>query len=278
MVQESLAPAVAALDSLRAELAKAIGKAKTARAAKSAIAKVVAAHANSQELQDALMQPMAMADMAGQLMVKTYEAGPERLTLAVGDAQDPRTFLNLPWPEALDAWRKRVASKGELATLLKGYEETARASQALVLEQVQTRVNDLLAEAIYEGQTFKQFADALAGEAPGLGITNQDPSYLQMVFRTNVLGAYGRGRHTAQQDPDVIEARPYRQWRTTGDSRVRPEHAAFADSVWRADNPAMANLHAPGGYQCRCSVVSLESWGGELVESVPPDLIQEGFE
>jgi SPP1 gp7 family putative phage head morphogenesis protein len=166
----------------------------------------------------------------------------------------------------------------ELSTLLKGNAEAAGVSHQLLLEGIQKRVNEMLAESIDKGGTFPEFAQLIADEAPGLGITNQNPAYVELVFRTNVLGAYGHGRHEAMSDPDVISARPFRQWRTSLDNRVREEHAAFESQVWRADDPAMSGLKTPAGFSCRCSVVSLSTWDGELATSVPPGLVTPGFE
>lgn len=255
-----------------------MSSAKTVAQAQRGIAKAVKAAGKDEALRELIAQTMSRADMAGRQMVDLYEMGPRQLSLDVGTAQDPRTFLNLPWDEALAAFRTRPRGATELSTLLNGNAKAAGVSHQLLLEGIQKRVNEMLAESIDQGGTFPEFAELIAAEADGLGITNQSPAYLENVFRTNVLGAYGQGRHEAMSDPDVISARPFRQWRTSLDNRVREEHAAFESQVWRADDPAMSGLKTPAGYQCRCSIVSLAKWDGELATSVPPGLVTPGFE
>jgi hypothetical protein len=96
------------------------------------------------------------------------------------------------------------------------------------------------------------------------------------VFRTNVMSAYGAGKHRALSDPDVIAARPYRQIRTAGDARVRDEHAQLEGLTYMADGP-LSELKTPFGFQCRCSVVSLAEYSGEVVSELPAGSVDPGF-
>lgn len=248
------------------------------------VAAVRARWAKSNQLADALYVPMLMADMAGQLMVHSYEAGTRGLepmqrtfVLSVGDGQDASAFLNKPWDEALQYFRERgVISEDELSRLLLQYAERSKEARRALLETVQKRVYQLLDDAIAQGQTFQVFADALRAEAPGLGISAEDPHYISTIFRTNVMSAYGAGRHAALSHPDVVEARPFRQIRTASDGRVRDEHAALDGLVFRADGP-LAALKTPFGYQCRCGVVSLDAWDGEVATELPAGAVAPGF-
>lgn len=238
----------------------------------------------SNAVADALYVPIAMADMAGQLMVHTYEAPDAKptpqqtlFTLALGDAQDPSAFLNKPWDEALEEFRARgIVTEDELSRLLREWGDRSIEARRAMLDVVQKRVYELLDDAIAQGQTFPQFAGKLRAEAPGLGITADDPAYLQNVFRTNVMSAYGAGRLRALNDPDVIAARPYRQIRTVGDARVRDEHAPLDGLVYRADGP-LAALKTPFSFQCRCAITSLSEWDGEVVSELPAGAVAPGF-
>lgn len=237
--------------------------------------------ARSNALADALYVPIAMADMAGQLMVHGYEVGaplPPRQTtfvLGLGDAQDTAAFLNKPWDEALEEFAARgVVSENELSRLLIDYAERSKEARRALLETVQKRVYELLTQAIAEGQQFRQFANQLREEAPGLGISASDPHYLSTVFRTNIQSAYGAGRHRALSDPDVVASRPFRQIRTSGDARVRDEHAQLDGLVFRADGP-LAALKTPLGFNCFPGDVEVQGtfnagtralYDGEIVE------------
>jgi len=273
---------------LRAELGLALVGAETYLDAKLATDAVLKQHADDPVIANALFVPMMLADLAGQLMVYTYEAGkpePKRkpVQLSLGGAQPDDAFLHLPWEEALEEFRARgLVSDDELSTLLKDTAEQAGEARELLLQHVQERVYELLDTAIEDGQTFGEFKAELEAEAPGLGISTEDSAYLQNVFRTNLMSAYGAGRNRALNDPDVIEAVPYRQIRTAGDARVRDgedgheDHQQLDGLVFRADGP-LKNLTTPLGFQCRCGIIGLSEWDGDVITELPPNSVAPGF-
>lgn len=195
-----------------------------------------------------------MCDLAGQLMVRGREAKLIKL-----DAKDaPYAFLDLPWKEALQAFVERIPTRtNELQRLLKEYAKRSDAARRLALEQIQQFVKDRLAKAIADGGTYSQFAQDLQDGSQSLGITANDPAYLRMVFRTNILSAYGAGKFRAATDPDVIEEMPYVQYRTVGDARVRPEHAILDRTIYHAASAEWHRIAPPNSFNCRCSLVSL---------------------
>lgn len=263
-------------------MATAIEHAADKRDAKKRIGAVKRQFAKSQPIADALFIPIAMANMAGQLMVYNHEAPlvkPEARTIrmGIGDAQDTRAFLNKPWREAIDWFRARgVVDEDELSRLLADYQDQSEEARKLLLERVQDRTYELLTDSLEQGGTFPEFAAQMRNEAPGLGITAEDTAYLQTVFRTNVQSAYGAGRLAAQNDPAVVEARPYRQIRTAGDARVRQEHEEADGLVYASDGP-LANLKTPFSYNCRCSIVSMSEWSGDVATELPAGTVGPGF-
>lgn len=285
-MQEAVSAATEALSALRHDLADAIASSGgNLERAKKAIAAVRKKYGNSNAIADALFVPITMADMAGRLMVYENEADgvvqlrdPARpVSLALGDSQPVEAFLNLPWEEAVQYIRERGAvDEDDLAPLLRSYTEQTKDARRALLAQIQARAYDLLAQAVERGETFEDFAEALASDADGLGITSQDPAYLQTVFRTNVLDAYGAGRAAAMNHPAVVEARPYRQIRTAGDARVREEHVPLDGLVYASDGP-LKGLRPPFGFNCRCAVVSLPDWDGEVVAELPAGAVAPGF-
>lgn len=286
-MQEAISEAAAALTPLRAELSDAVGGATSKADALTRIAAVRKRHANSTELADALFVPMVMGELAGQLMVYEHEApgvkiAPLRASspqqkFALGDAQPVEAFLNLPWDEALAYFRNRgIMSERELSTLLKNTTARTKAARKDLLEQIQQRVHGLLDQAIENGTDFRDFAKQIAADADGLGITNQDPAYLQTVFRTNVLGAYGAGRAAAMADPAVKAARPWRQIRTAGDARVGEDHAPLDGLVFEAEGP-LADLKSPFRFGCRCVIVTLAEWTGPVITQMPAGAVAPGF-
>lgn len=221
------------------------------------------------EIGDAIYVPAVMADMAGQLMVKGHEAKLVQLDAAT----DITAFLDLPWEEALREWRARgLQSEQEFSTMLAGYAQRSDFARQKMLEHLQTMMRAKLDAAIADGQTYSDFADSVREGTTSLGISEAEPAYLTTVFRTNVQAAYGAGRYRAMTDPEVMDARPFAEYRTVGDALVRPSHAILDGTVYRIGTPACDRVSPPGGYRCRCSMVTLsreEAAGRDVLDSVP---------
>ena len=243
------------------ELIAAVSAAGTPDEARAVIAAWGEDNAAFDVLGDALLETSARADMAGRLMVLGPEA--KSIQLAAGDGGLPPkvdAFLDLPWEEALDAFRKRGTVKPtELAKLIRDYGQRSAEARRLMLENVQAKVRDMLDVAIEQGQTLPDFAQALDENREQLGIDPSSKAYVEMVFRTNVQSSYGAGRYAAMKDPDVMEARPYVEYRTSGDARVRDSHAALNGLVFRIDDPTWERIAPPNGYNCRCSAVTVSA-------------------
>ncbi len=54
--------------------------------------------------------------------------------------------------------------------------------------------------------------------------------------------------------------RYYLQYRTAGDDRVRPEHAALDRITLPIDDPFWESYYPPNGWNCRCTVVQVLKW------------------
>src|SRR6185369_6166975 len=83
------------------------------------------------------------------------------------------------------------------------------------------------------------------------------PAYLETVYRTNVGLAYGAGRLRQIQSDAVRAARPFVQYRTAGDNRVRESHRLLDRVVFRQDDPDWPRFMPPNGFSCRCTCVTL---------------------
>ena len=228
------------------------------------------AHVDDSELGDALFIPMIQADMAGQMMVQGREAKTIKLT-----AQAPGSFLDLPWEEAVQEFKARgVMTEKGFQELIADYANRSMEARQLMVQHLRERTRELLEKSIAEGLTFRQFAAGFRETAQGLGITAENPAYLQTVFRTNLQTAYGAGRFRAITDDDVMEARPFVQYRTVGDSRVREAHAALDGKVFRSDSTEWRRIAPPNGYNCRCAVITLapdEAEPFEISDTIPAD-------
>jgi SPP1 gp7 family putative phage head morphogenesis protein len=193
----------------------------------------------------------------------------------------------LPWAEAIAEYKARgVVSERELSTLMRDYAQRSDAARKLMLAQIQDFVRSQVVTALEQGTTFPEFAKTIRDGGTSLGITAADPAYLNLVFRTSVQSAYGAGRYRAMTDPALADERPFVQYRTTGDARVRASHAALDgprhNTCYRTSDPLWHRISPPNGFQCRCSCVMLtadEASGMEVLGELPSGYVAEdGFD
>jgi SPP1 gp7 family putative phage head morphogenesis protein len=213
------------------------------------------AAAEDQDIASSIYRNGLVADMGGQLFVRTVEA-PETLPTRSLDDRIGGGFMRLEFTEAIQAFLARgIISPDEFAALSDAHRAKAFTVTRLATEALIKRVNDLIASALRDGSTFDEFAAALTPDT--LGITAASPAYLETVYRTSVGMAYGAGRLRQIQSPAVQAARPYVQYRTAGDNRVRASHAALDRVVFKQDDPQWTRLMPPNGFNCRCTCVTM---------------------
>lgn len=219
-----------------------------------------------------------LANLAGQMHVRLVEMHKREHLLSRFKLDASAAFLSMTFEEALAFWKSRGGDPELLDEVIAAYRAKAAANGDLMLDTIAQRAVDAITRTIEQGGTLQDFRDAVLAGGTDEIVSPMSDDYLDLVFRTQVQGSYGAGRYAQLQHPDVIAARPWRQWRTMEDERVRPTHAAGDGMVWRADNPAFSNVAAPAGFRCRCGVVSgddddLAAWGG-AVDDAP----RAGFE
>ena len=212
--------------------------------------------ADDEDIASSIYTSSLQADMAGQLFVRTVEA-PETAPLRALAVDVEPSFLSLTFEEALSAFlERRIITPEEFRALSDAARTRAFTATGLASDELRRRAYDSLTRALSEGQTYEQFVADLRDGAVSLGIEPQSPDYLDNVYRTNVQSAYGAGRYRQITSPAVQAARPFIEYRTAGDSRVRPAHARLHRKLFRQDDPGWPRLAPPNGFRCRCAVVS----------------------
>jgi len=93
-------------------------------------------------------------------------------------------------------------------------------------------------------------------EMPGPGQIAR--SQAGLVYRQNLYSAYGADRWVKAQRGKTL--RPYGQYVTAGDERVRPEHAAFDGAIKPLDDPFWDFYTPPWDFNCRCSMVTVNQY------------------
>jgi SPP1 gp7 family putative phage head morphogenesis protein len=219
---------------------------------------------------------MVMAEMGGQLMATVYDAKKIELSrpgrqLWLFQAEAPQAFMSLPFPEAIEMYKSLpIPRRKEFLEVLREYSDRSGQARALMLKYIRETSKRKIIEALEQGRDLRQYLSDFQGFLGDLGVSPQNPAYLETVYRTNVSSAYGAGRYRQLTDPDVLEERPYVQYRTAGDGRVRPEHRELEGLIFRADDPAFAAIYPPNGFNCRCAVTSYTLQPGDEVATAPP--------
>lgn len=236
-----------------------------------AIDGIAAAHSDDRRTEGLLFKPAVMAELAGQLFVRTIEVPEATRQLDATRA----TFLDLPFAEALEWFRARFPDDEDgLDDLLDAYRRRASERTRLLFEAVAKRARDRLIETLEEGGTLAEFASAVRSGAARLGIEAPTPGYLENVFRTQIQGAYGAGRQRQIETPAVMEARPFVELRTVQDNRVSDWCRPMDGKQWDIRDPAWKPHAPPRHYQCRSSVITLapdeKSDAALAMSTVPP--------
>lgn len=113
-------------------------------------------------------------------------------------------------------------------------------------------VMELLNKQLESGGTFADFQKAVkAGDID----VKLSKARLDNIFRTNIQGAYGRGRWYQQQQNK--SERPYLMREGINDIRQRPEHRVLDGLIRHIDDPIWQIYYAPNGFRCRCRIRSL---------------------
>ncbi|MDP9990922.1 SPP1 gp7 family putative phage head morphogenesis protein [Variovorax boronicumulans] len=73
-----------------------------------------------------------------------------------------------------------------------------------------------------------------------------------VIFDTNMRSARMAGRWKQLQDGK--DRRPFLQYRTAGDARVRPQHRQWNSLIYAVDDAFWQTHYPPNGWGCRCTV------------------------
>lgn len=146
----------------------------------------------------------------------------------------------------------------------------AKATQSNVLSTIHAEMSKALAEGITE----REFERRLEPKLRSLGwwgkqeITNDagavvdvqlgSPHRLKTIFRNNMNTALSAGRFKQQRE--MAAERPFWQYITMNDGRVRASHGALHGLVFAADDPIWDSIYPPNGFGCRCRVRTLSQF------------------
>lgn len=207
----------------------------------------------------------------------TAEAGyGSRVALAKIDDEDEEedgTIPPTPGPEAKPRYTrssyreaikhfklKRPVSKSSFDRMSAAAKQRSFTVAGLASDHALKIAKSELERAIVDGRSLSTFAADLSKRFELAGFSVPNPSHLETVFRTNVLGAYNSGRKIEMSEPETIKLRPFWRIRTVGDARRRDTHGAVDGWLLRADDSFWRKKGGPPwGFNCRCRVSSVSA-------------------
>jgi SPP1 gp7 family putative phage head morphogenesis protein len=204
---------------------------------------------------------MLLADLFGRLEVAIRYEG-----------HTLRDWTKLPPKDAIEHFKKRARNlmkPDEFKDLSDGMKQRAFSVAHLQHDHQLSVVADALTKAIEEGTSRAKFVRELRKK---LGDDAPTKAHLETVFSNNVNGAYQHGRWKQMSSSSMRRARPFWQYSTVGDGRVRPTHREMDGKIYAHDDPVWAKWYPPSGNRCRCSISPLSSSDVEPgdVETGPP--------
>ncbi len=129
----------------------------------------------------------------------------------------------------------------------------AGATKSDLLADLRQAVDD----AISNGQSIEKFRKSFNEIVQKYGWSYKGTQgwRSRVIYDTNMRTANMAGRW--QQIQRTKERRPYMQYLTAGDERVRPQHALWDEKVLPIDDTWWSTHMPPNGWGCRCTVRSL---------------------
>jgi len=152
--------------------------------------------------------------------------------------------LNIPTEKWTDLW-KDLHAKGFMV---------AGAYKAELL----TDFRGVVDKAITQGTTLADFRkdfDRIVSQH-GWSYNGSRNWRSEVIYSTNIRTAYAAGRWEQLQDPDIIKAYPYLEYRHGDSKKPRPQHLAWNGLVLLRDDDFWKTHYPPNGWGCKCKVIA----------------------
>lgn len=159
-------------------------------------------------------------------------------------AKEAITFLKGKLPEASLAWDDLAGPVHAKVFTVAGASTTAIASE----------LHKAMVSAIDNGTTITEFRKQFDATVAKHGWTYNGKRgwRTQVIFDANMRSAHMAGRW--QQLWAGRDRRPFLEYRTAGDTRVRPQHRQWNGIVRAITDAFWATFYPPNGWGCRCTV------------------------
>ncbi len=164
----------------------------------------------------------------------------------------------VPFQEAIDFYRQKVRLPTRTWTdLWEGMHARAFVVAGAVKAELVADFHNAVTRAIEEGRTLNDFRkdfDAIVARH-GWSYNGSRGWRSGVIYNTNMRMAHSAGRW--QQAQRLKDRRPYLRYIAVQDSRTRPEHMSWHDTVLPVDHAFWHSHTPPNGWNCRCTFQTL---------------------
>lgn len=168
------------------------------------------------------------------------------------------TIGQVPFNEAIDHFRKKLKIPtnhwddmlGEAHA--KGF-TIAGATQAEVLSDINIAIEKALSNGTTITDFRKDFDETV--QKNGWKYKGKRGWRTRVIYDTNLRTAHMAGKWNQFQR--LKSSRPFLQYLTVGDERVRPEHGSWNRTILHIDDAWWSTHYPPNGWGCRCTVRSV---------------------
>lgn len=171
--------------------------------------------------------------------------------LAVVSLAPENPFFGMPYDAAVEHFRSReVVTPEEFDLLRDRYKSAGFIARKLATDAQVRRVRELILERL-EGPDGPSEVDVITDLEEEFGTQFAAPDhYVRLVTRNAVSTSYMAGRWQEMNRPTAIKLRPYGQYLTARDSRVRDAHRALSDVVVELGTSFAAEIAPPLDHNC----------------------------
>lgn len=140
------------------------------------------------------------------------------------------------------------------------YDDMAYMPQSLQLvtdytTSINTQLNLFTRDLIRENLPVAAMKRKLADKFAALGVSPTNAYQLENIARTQAQITYNAAKYKEEQEDYIQDILWGYKYVTTGDERVREEHAVLEGVTLPKDDPFWKRYYPPNGWSCRCQVI-----------------------
>lgn len=127
------------------------------------------------------------------------------------------------------------------------------------VDSVNSQLQSFTADLVAQGLPTKSAIPLLEEKFAALGVSPKNSFSIENIIRTQTQITYNAAKYEEEQQPYIQDILWGYKYVTTGDERVRPEHAVLDGVTLPKDDPFWQRFYPPNGWSCRCAAIPLFS-------------------